>query len=364
MGRRAQLPTVYLVAGRTIYRARFTVRGRRYTVSTGHSDEGLALEEAKRLHAEAQLDRLKPRENRRTITGETALADVAALWLEEVEATLAPLTLKGYRSIVRRAILPQWSSLSQINANSIAGFVNVRAKQVGSVTINRELVALSGLLDWCKREGYIGAVPSFTRPRAVSDYSAPDLQRKDVARILAELPTRETHRKHYPAREFFTVLWGMGFRVGELWTLQWSDVDLDNRHVTVRASRDKSRQGRTVGIGEQALAVLKALPGDRVGLVFGNINLRKTLSLAAARAGVTWIHHHGLRHARLTELASASHDTAALQYYAGHKHLATTDRYVRSRTERTHLLVDAADKGAATPVAPQKAAPLKKGVRR
>ena len=33
-------------------------------------------------------------------------------------------------------------------------------------------------------------------------------------------------------------------------------------------------------------------------------------------------------------------DVGALQYFAGHRHLVTTDRYVRSRTERTKLMLD------------------------
>lgn len=344
MGRRPQLPTVYLPAGQEIYVCRFTAHGRRYHLGTGKRDRSEAIAEAERLHAEAQLKRLPVRQRRAPVTDETGLSLIAALWLEEVEATKAAWTHRGYRSCVERAILKRWAYVSEIDTNSIAAWITDRSKTIGSVTINRELVALSQLLTWCKRQKLIEEVPTFERPRAVSNYAAPDLSRADVLRVLAKLPTRETHSKRYPAREFFTVLWGMGLRHGELQTLQWSDVDLDNRRLTIRAGRDKARKGRTIGIAADAHAVLSSMPRGP-GLVFGPINMRKSLSIAAEAAGVDWIHHHGLRHARLTELASASHDTAALQYFAGHLHMATTDLYVRSRTERTHALVDAADSG-------------------
>ena len=65
----------------------------------------------------------------------------------------------------------------------------------------------------------------------------------------------------------------------------------------------------------------------------------------AERAGVTRMTTHVFRHARLGELASASPDTAAIQFAASHESLATTDRYVRSRSERTGLVFGAADSG-------------------
>ncbi len=71
----------------------------------------------------------------------------------------------------------------------------------------------------------------------------------------------------------------------------------------------------------------------------------------AETAGVTRMTTHVFRHARLGELPSASPDTAAIQFAASHESLATTDRYVRSRTERTGPVFGAADFGASKDLA-------------
>ena len=217
MCRRAQLPNVYLPEGKTIYVCRFTAHGKRHHVTTGCSDRGEAEQKACRIHAEAQLGRLRPPAPRRSVlSSEAPLSKHAARWLAEVEANKAKWTAKGYRSCYERSIAVKWQYLSQIDTNTIAAFITQRSGQVKSPTVNRELVALSRFLHWCKREHLISEVPTFERPRSVSDYVPPDLSREEVHRVLAALPTAKTHPKRYPAREFYTVLWGLGLRVGEL----------------------------------------------------------------------------------------------------------------------------------------------------
>ncbi len=109
------------------------------------------------------------------------------------------------------------------------------------------------------------------------------------------------------------------------------------------------------------LAKVRPLPG---ALVFGHADLRNTLTAACKAAGVDRFTTHGFRHARLTELASATHDTAAIQYAAGHKRLSTTDRYVRSRTERTVAMFEAVDSGVRSGVPRKKQRRTRGGMKR
>jgi integrase len=71
-------------------------------------------------------------------------------------------------------------------------------------------------------------------------------------------------------------------------------------------------------------------------LIFGRHNFMASLKKAATAIGLPPLTRHNLRHIRLTELGnSPGTAVAALQYFAGHLRLATTDKYVRSRTKAT-----------------------------
>jgi site-specific recombinase XerD len=78
-------------------------------------------------------------------------------------------------------------------------------------------------------------------------------------------------------------------------------------------------------------------------LIFPVSDLKESLWTASKRCGLGRVAPHHLRHARLSELASSTHDTAAVQYLAGHASLTTTDRYVRSSTTRAAAVLRAVE---------------------
>ena len=357
MGRRAGAPAVYLPPGKLTYLARFTVNGRRYRVSTGETDRERASEAAERLAAEIKLHGRARVTRRVGHASQTALEALSGEYLAGVEASgAAPLYFKAQAKHFRAHFLPRWDRLPDMLTPGAFDRYKVdrsrektnRKRKVSPVTIYKELVTLSMFLKWCKRQGYIDAVPEIERVRPVSDYDAPNLSEPQIAALLAELPRREQHPKRLPVYEYHAVQWTQGMRPGEIATLQWSDVDLERRRITIRQRNDKARAtgDRVIGMSALAHAILTAEASRAsrcIGLVFGRRTFRASIKLAATRAGLPPVTPHHLRHARLTELAGLSQDVAALQMLAGHKHLSTTDRYVRSRTERTADLLAVAD---------------------
>jgi integrase len=121
-----------------------------------------------------------------------------------------------------------------------------------------------------------------------------------------------------------------GMRRGELLGLQWEQVDLQSRTITVKQS--KSGRVRHVPLNKTAQQALSELPGLHEGQVFRYrglpINDVKTAFLKAVkRAGIPCCRFHDLRHTFATRLVLAGVDLATVKELMGHASISTTMRY-------------------------------------
>ncbi len=132
-----------------------------------------------------------------------------------------------------------------------------------------------------------------------------------------------------------------GARRGELLSLQWADVDLPRREITFLASKTKDREHRTIPISSRLLAVLEMVRldpagepqkpeafvfGDRIG---GQITSPKTAWRGAcARAHITDLHFHDLRHEAASRRLEEGWPVHHVQELLGHADLKTTTVYL------------------------------------
>ena len=134
-----------------------------------------------------------------------------------------------------------------------------------------------------------------------------------------------------------------GLRCGEILALQWSDVDLAQRQLTVARSDwhghvagTKSGRVRHVPLTTRLAAALHAhrhLRGSLVacqtdGQPLTQMILYGAIRRAARRAGVTRYGIHMLRHTFCSHLAMRGAPARAIQELAGHQDLGTTQRYM------------------------------------
>jgi site-specific recombinase XerD len=340
--------------GNPLWHVRFTHQGQRHHESTGCTAKSKAAKKAAEIYAKvvggAGLG------GRRQVGAAADLEELLSLWLVEVEDTRSPewhTTLEIYASA---HWLPRWKLLGDVNTPAIQKYIGerLRAKGTGGrklspVTLAKELSGLRRFLKWCKRNGHLAEVPTWEAPAPKSDYEPVYLSRDQMLKVLAELPSRESHHHHLPVRAFFTVMWATSFRLGTMARLRWEDVNLTDRTITVHCSQDKKRLARVVPLTEEAVAELQAIaPG--VGLVFSKKNYRASLSAAARRAGISEevvkrLGNHSIRHSRLTDLASRSKNIAAIQHMAGHKDLASTMRYIHGSLDNARDLLAEAEGG-------------------
>lgn len=141
------------------------------------------------------------------------------------------------------------------------------------------------------------------------------------------------------ARSLFQFLMLTGARVGEAVELDWTDVDLSQRWLVFRGT--KNGEDRGVPIHPQLVATLANLPGDRTGPVFLTQRGRPYVDrhrreggqcktawrLACARAKITDLRPHDLRHSFSTWLTMAGVHEQVRDEIMGHASTSMGRRY-------------------------------------
>ena len=133
-----------------------------------------------------------------------------------------------------------------------------------------------------------------------------------------------------------------GMRRGEIETLRWDDVNLDERWINVEAENNKSGREKEIAINKTLFLVLedlKKLEKEDSGYVFVYDNPRlNRVSRAPVKFHFEQIvekaglkgkaHFHLLRHTVASALARAGADPVSIQYMLGHANLSTTEIYL------------------------------------
>jgi integrase len=134
-----------------------------------------------------------------------------------------------------------------------------------------------------------------------------------------------------------------GLRQGEIFNLDWLDVDLVGAQLTVRGAGAKSGQTRHVPLNSEAVAVLTAWRASATpGYVFpgradgenGRLdNITKAWLHAVKAAKLETFRFHDLRHTFASKLVMAGVDLNTVRELLGHATLKMTLRYAHLAPE-------------------------------
>lgn len=150
-----------------------------------------------------------------------------------------------------------------------------------------------------------------------------------------------------------------GLRRGELFALEWPNVDFAAKLLRVEGKTAKTFQTRELPLNAEVISVLRRWwmqnGQPRAGFVFAAgderlANLRKSFGVVLKAAGikntkagrVSW---HSLRHSFGSRLAAAGVDAATLRDLLGHRDLEVTNRYIHSDAERKRAAVELLNHG-------------------
>jgi integrase len=201
-------------------------------------------------------------------------------------------------------------------------------------TVHRELSLLRRVLNIAVRSGWLVKNPfdmgySLIRP---GDEKPREriLSREEEQKLLAACTDPREH-----LRPIIICALDTGMRQGELFKLAWSDVDFEDRIITVRAFNTKTMRQRQVAMTERLARELYALYSlstkQLEALVFGiTTNASNAFDKARRLAGLPELRFHDLRHTHATRLVAGHIPLSEVGRVLGHTQPVTTGSAHRS----------------------------------
>lgn len=217
--------------------------------------------------------------------------------------------------------------LAALQPARIAAYRDERAMQgVAGSTIVRELNNLSHVIQVAMMEWGVALASN-----PVKMVRKPQQERGRDRRISAEeLKALQGTSLRY----LVTLAVETGMRLGELLSLRWQDVSLEDRTATLHTS--KNGEGRVVPLSPLAMDTLKGLVkvGDRVFYQWkdknsvGNLWRRSIAKLQNPATGfLVNLRFHDLRHEAASRLFEKGLNVMEVASITGHKSLAMLKRY-------------------------------------
>ena len=278
--------------------------------------------------------------------------DVADEWWGQHESTLSPTAVRNYAVAKDRAVKYfKEKHIREILPHDIASYMDhiINKYSMAQKTAKNHKSVLNCIFVFAIKKGYTNTNPC--REISVSKTLKKEPRRMPDSNDIKKIK-ESVHCTFglFPYMALYT-----GLRKGELLALEWSDVDLENRTISVTKSLyvehnkpklkpPKTCTGvRTVPIVDKLYSVLKALPHS--GIIFSNNgeyltgkNYTDLFNQYKKESGVTCTAHQ-LRHAYATMLFEADVAVKDAQRILGHAQASTTqDVYTEMRKQRESVI--------------------------
>jgi len=244
-----------------------------------------------------------------------------------------------------------YSSPGQLNRECLRGFLReLSGYGFSRVSIARKLSTLRGFVKYLFSTGSIkGDISAGLRgprleasiPRAVT-YG-------DIVGMM-EIASA-SKRKGERDRLILELLYGTGLRVNELVSLEWGDVDMDERELRVMGKGSKERRvyfGKPVQellIKWRDSAARKGHETEGHAPLFypekagasrlTERTVHRMVVSVSRQAGLYDVSPHTLRHSFATHMLERGAPLRVIQELLGHESLATTQKYLKISVEQT-----------------------------
>jgi site-specific recombinase XerD len=267
------------------------------------------------------------------------------------DSALAPVTIINYLADLRAFL--RWGETAKgadfspfhLDAQDIGAYCAylLQAKGHAGATVNRRLQALRKFYDLAVQQGWIAANPADPVP-LLSDVRPQRNQHRSAADVERLLTAVQRHQQEWPPRDRAVVqaMIGAGLKLGELIRLKAADVHLDDDqpHLVVCSNPDGPR--RIVPLKSAVCDAVRAyLPTRKAALGVDRFfvnqegrplstrTIQRLLHTCAAAAGLDSLTAQDLRYIYAKTTYDQCDDVKEIARLLGHRHLATTIRYLR-----------------------------------
>lgn len=303
------------------------------------------------------------------------LSDFYPQYLETIRTTLSPTTVDTYKALIERQILPALGHLKLKNITSahIQQFIqqlctipketrngeNMEQEMLSAATVRRRLNILQSMLRLAVKLGLINESPASAEKLTLPKKTVPKVEifsKQEAAEMLEALENEDLQFRTLIQLAIFT-----GARRGELVALKFSDVDFEQRKITIERAAVKVKgeetiikppkdyEVRTITVNENCIELIRALKCEKArerqklgtqwkgdnwlftqwnGEIMNPQTPTKQFSKFLAKNGLKHRKFHSLRHTSATLLLYAGVNIKQVQGRLGHGDIETTNKYL------------------------------------
>ena len=302
---------------------------------------------------------------------EMTVKELGIEWLRVMSARLKESTESNYRMKLDKHIFPEFGDMQCCLMNTKNVYIFIEKKLNSGLSpryVADIIVLLKSLFRYASREYHIrNILDGIVMPKK----SKPDIsiltqeQQKDLESYIAENQSLTTLG--------ISLSMYMGLRIGELCALQWNDVDLKKRTLTVRKTiqRIQNFDGnsktklvvtepksagsmREIPVPDCLIPFLKAFQSRKNSYILsGNQKpvepraLQYRFQKILKNAELPSVHYHSLRHLFATNCIALGFDVKTLSEILGHSSVEVTlNRYVHTSMDRKRMCMNLISKSA------------------
>lgn len=346
----------YSQNGKTLFRVRVQIKSTKYpSLRVSEQCSGVeSPEKAQKIEAQFQksCERLMlEKELKRSVSGQN-WSEVLIAWYEsqrDIRVKFGGIsidTLDDYYKSMKKWLAPfDYMPCSEITTLSLMEVFNKMTDAGMSLCHRRKIKRnIKSVFEYGLQSGMINLIriPTHDLVLKKDEQKRPEILTVGEIRILIET----AYAKNHPWRHVWSLALLTGMRNGELFALKWSDVDLDNKLLTVARSYNcrkkaikstKAGYWRDVPVSNDCLRILNELRAERGNEEFILPRLARwahgiqaqELRTFCMENGLPSIKFHTLRACFGTQLLRQGISSAVVMKICGWKDLKTMQHYIR-----------------------------------
>jgi integrase len=224
-------------------------------------------------------------------------------------------------------------NLGDIQALRVEEYQQKRIKEVCPATVNRELALLKHMFNVAERWGMRQGTNPVRLVRFLPENNLrfQTLSPEEERKLLVAAPPY--------LRELVLFAINTGLRCGDIFHLQWQEVDLEQKRLNIIMK--KTRHTLEVPLNDTAAEIVEARHAVKHGpYVFYNSgtgdrfhDVKLGLKGALTRAGLSGVTWHTFRHTFASRLTRSGADLVTVKELLGHSSVVVTMRYAHSNDE-------------------------------